>query len=61
MAAYGGETTEVLVAVGRRPNSNDLGLDSTDVRLDDDGFVIVDDQRRTDDSKIYAIGDVEGT
>jgi len=48
MADNGGETTEVLVAVGRRPNSDDLGLESTDVRLDDDGFVIVDDRRTSD-------------
>lgn len=50
----------VLVAVGRRPNSDDLGLDSTDVEVDDDGFIQVDDQRRTSDDRIFAIGDVTG-
>src|SRR6516162_420787 len=50
----------VLVAVGRRPNSRDLGLEKTKVRLDEKGFVQVDAQRRTTDEAIYAIGDVAG-
>jgi dihydrolipoamide dehydrogenase len=50
----------VLVAVGRRPNSRDLGLESTKVQLDEKGFVKVDAQRRTTDEAIYAIGDVAG-
>src|SRR5262245_28017596 len=37
----------VLVSVGRRPNSRIPGLDSTRVRLDDRGFIVVDEQRRT--------------
>ena len=48
----------VLVAIGRRPNSQDLGLENTDVQVGDDGFVVVDEQRRTDDEKIFAAGDV---
>ena len=50
----------VLVAVGRRPNSRDLGLENTHVRLDDHGFVEVDDQQRTADPRILAVGDVAG-
>jgi dihydrolipoamide dehydrogenase len=50
----------VLVAVGRRPNSRDLGLEKTKVQLDEKGFVKVDGQRRTTDEHIYAIGDVAG-
>jgi dihydrolipoamide dehydrogenase len=50
----------VLVAVGRRPNSDGLGLEKTGVQLDDKGFVKVDDRRRTADPHIYAIGDVAG-
>jgi len=50
----------VLVAIGRRPNSQDLGLENTDVRVDDDGFVVVDEKRRTDDERIFAVGDVIG-
>ncbi len=50
----------VLVAVGRRPNSQGLGLEKTDVALDDRGFVVCDESQRTADSKILAIGDVAG-
>lgn len=50
----------VLLAIGRRPNSDDLGLDSTNVEVDDEGFVRVDEQRRTADERIFAIGDVTG-
>lgn len=50
----------VLVAVGRRPNSHDLGLENTDVQVDEKGFVQVDEQRRTTQENILAIGDVAG-
>ena len=50
----------VLVAIGRRPNSKDIGLEKTKVQADDRGFIIVDEQRRTTDQKIFAIGDVVG-
>ncbi|EPC04414.1 hypothetical protein L861_03570 [Litchfieldella anticariensis FP35 = DSM 16096] len=50
----------VLVAVGRQPNTDELGLDQTDVEYDDEGFIQVDAQRQTRDDKIYAIGDVTG-
>jgi dihydrolipoamide dehydrogenase len=50
----------VLIAVGRRPNSKGLGLENTKVQLDDKGFVKVNEQRRTADERIYAIGDVAG-
>jgi dihydrolipoamide dehydrogenase len=50
----------VLVAVGRRPNSKDLGLETTGVTVNADGFVIVDEQQRTADERIFAIGDVTG-
>ena len=50
----------VLVSVGRRPNTAGLGLENTDVQLDDKGFVITDEQQRTDDPHILAIGDVAG-
>jgi len=48
----------VLVAIGRQPNSENLGLEKTEVQVDDDGFVVVDEQRRTDDERIFAVGDV---
>ncbi len=50
----------VLVAVGRTPNSNDIGLENTNVQRDDRGFVKVNDKLQTDDPMIYAIGDVAG-
>jgi dihydrolipoamide dehydrogenase len=50
----------VLVAVGRVPNSADLGLENTKVVLDDKGFVKVNDRQQTDDPNIYAIGDIAG-
>ena len=51
---------QVLVALGRRPNTEGLGLEQTSVRLDDRGFVEVDAQRRTTEANIFAIGDVAG-
>ena len=50
----------VLVAVGRRPNSRIPGLDSTRVKVDERGFIGVDEQMRTDEPSIFAIGDVVG-
>ena len=50
----------VLVSVGRRPNSRDVGLDKAGVAVDDKGFVKVDERRRTTADRIYAIGDVAG-
>ena len=62
--AEGASTTElfdrVLVAVGRRPNSENLGLEHTKVALSPQGFVQVDSQRRTAERTIFAIGDVAG-
>jgi dihydrolipoamide dehydrogenase len=54
------EFSRVLVAVGRKPNSRDLGLEKTKVQLDDRGYIKVDQQLRTTDPNIYAIGDVAG-
>jgi len=50
----------VLVSVGRRPNPSVPGLDRTRVRLDERGFIQVDDQMRTAEPSIFAIGDVVG-
>ena len=55
-----GQFGRVLLSVGRRPNSDGLGLDNTKVELDPQGFVAVDPQRRTADPHILAIGDVTG-
>jgi len=51
---------KVLIAVGRRPNSENLGLENTAVQIDQRGFVKVDEQLRTGEPSIFAIGDVAG-
>jgi dihydrolipoamide dehydrogenase len=50
----------VLVAIGRRPNSRGISLENTQVEVNEQGFVAVDDRQRTADERIYAIGDVVG-
>ncbi len=50
----------VLVSVGRRPNARIPGLDRTRVKVDDRGFIEVDEQLRTAEPNIFAIGDVVG-
>ncbi|MDH4037694.1 MAG: dihydrolipoyl dehydrogenase [Candidatus Krumholzibacteria bacterium] len=50
----------VLVAVGRRPNARDIGLENTRVGVSERGFVEVDVQRRSAEPSIFAIGDVVG-
>jgi len=50
----------VLVSVGRRPVTRGLGLENTQVKVSDRGFVIVDHQQKTSDPHILAIGDVAG-
>ena len=52
------ETDYVLVSVGRRPNTDELGLDLAGVELDERGFVKVDKQGRSTNKNIYAIGDI---
>ena len=62
--ANGAVSTErfdkVLIAVGRQPNSDLVGLENTAANRDGDGFVVVDAQCRTAESAIFAIGDVAG-
>ena len=60
----GKQTTEtydkVLVSVGRKPNSENLGLENTKVEITEKGFVKVNNKMQTADEAIYAIGDVVG-
>jgi len=49
---------EILVATGRRPNTEDLGLEEIGVELDDSGAIAVDAEQRTSMFPIYAAGDV---
>ncbi len=50
----------VLVSIGRRPVTDNLGLENTAVEINDRGFVVCDAQQRTADPHILAIGDVAG-
>jgi dihydrolipoamide dehydrogenase len=50
----------VLVSIGRRPVTSGIGLENTKVKVNDKGFVVVNDQQKTADPHILAIGDVAG-
>jgi pyruvate/2-oxoglutarate dehydrogenase complex dihydrolipoamide dehydrogenase (E3) component len=52
--------THLLVAIGRSPNTDDLGLDKAGVETDARGFIVVDDQLRTNVDHIWAMGDCNG-
>jgi dihydrolipoamide dehydrogenase len=58
--ATSGDYDRVLVAVGRKPNSTDIGLESIGIETDEKGFIKVDDGYRTAEPAIFAIGDVIG-
>ncbi|MCH7549860.1 MAG: dihydrolipoyl dehydrogenase, partial [Candidatus Krumholzibacteriota bacterium] len=51
---------KVLVSVGRKPNSSNLGLENTAVALDERGFIEVSERMQTAEPSIYAVGDVVG-
>jgi pyruvate/2-oxoglutarate dehydrogenase complex dihydrolipoamide dehydrogenase (E3) component len=52
--------THLLLAVGRRPNTDDLGLDRAGIAIDAHGYIQVDDQLRTNVPGIWALGDCNG-
>src|SRR5262249_42166492 len=52
--------THVLVAIGRRPNTDDLGVDKAGIATDARGYIQVDDQLRTNVAGIWAMGDCNG-
>ena len=52
--------SHLLLAVGRRPNTHDLGVEEAGLEIDARGFITVDDQLRTNVPGIWAIGDVNG-
>lgn len=54
------QSEQVLFAIGRVPNTDELGIENTDLQLDKGGFLIVDDNLRTGVEGIYAAGDVAG-
>ena len=54
------DTDKILLSIGRRPNSENLGLDVAGVTVDKRGFVVADDHLKTNVAGIYAIGDLIG-
>jgi len=52
--------TDLLMAVGRQPNTDDLGLEAAGVETDRRGYIVVDDQLRTNVEHIWAMGDCNG-
>ncbi|HXA87428.1 MAG TPA: FAD-containing oxidoreductase [Mycobacterium sp.] len=52
--------SHLLLAVGRRPNTDDLGLEAAGVRTDARGYIVVDDQLKTNVDHIWAMGDCNG-
>lgn len=64
-ASRNGETmtvdaSDVMIATGRQPNTDTLGLEQTGVETDEEGFVEVDEQFQTTEDSIWALGDVTG-
>lgn len=54
------EGSHLLLAAGRRPNTDDLGLENTGIETDDRGFIEVDDRLRTSQDGVWALGDCNG-
>jgi dihydrolipoamide dehydrogenase len=54
------QTDKILVAVGRRPNTGGCGLEKTGVKLDEQGYIKIDERCRSNIPHIFAIGDVAG-
>jgi pyruvate/2-oxoglutarate dehydrogenase complex dihydrolipoamide dehydrogenase (E3) component len=52
--------SHILLAVGRVPNTNDLGVEQAGIKVDKHGYIQVDDQLRTNVPGIYALGDCNG-
>ena len=52
--------SHVLLAVGRRPNTDGLGLEAAGIALDERGYIVVDDQLRTSADGVWAMGDCNG-
>jgi pyruvate/2-oxoglutarate dehydrogenase complex dihydrolipoamide dehydrogenase (E3) component len=52
--------SHLLLAIGRRPNTDDIGLDKAGVAIDDRGYITVDDELRTNVPGIWALGDCNG-
>ena len=51
---------KVLISVGRAPNTDNIAIENTGIILDENGFIQVDEYRRTNIDNIFAIGDITG-
>lgn len=54
------QADKLLAATGRRPNTQDLGLENTSIKTDDRGAIAVDELLKTDAENVWAVGDVKG-
>ncbi len=52
--------SHVLMAVGRRPNTDDLGLEAAGMAIDERGYIVVDDKLETNVPGVFALGDCNG-
>ncbi|CAH1693169.1 Mercuric reductase [Hyphomicrobiales bacterium] len=52
--------SHVLIAVGRQPNTDDLGLENANIKIDPRGYIVVDDHLETNVPGVYALGDCNG-
>jgi pyruvate/2-oxoglutarate dehydrogenase complex dihydrolipoamide dehydrogenase (E3) component len=52
--------SHLLLATGRRPNTDDMGLDAAGVRQDERGYIVVDEELRTSAEGVWALGDCNG-
>ncbi len=54
------EGSHLLIAAGRKPNTKDLGLENTEIQINERGYIMVDDHCQTNVENVYAVGDVNG-
>jgi len=52
--------SHLLIATGRRPNTDDLGLENTGIRMNEHGYIQVDDELKTSATNVWALGDCNG-
>ncbi|CEK11563.1 FAD-containing oxidoreductase [Legionella hackeliae] len=52
--------SHVLIAIGRKPNTDDLGLENTDIQIDQRGMVVVNDELATTTTNVWALGECNG-
>jgi dihydrolipoamide dehydrogenase len=58
--SFSGEFDKILIAIGHTPGTKNLGLENTSVEINEKGFIKTDNQQRTADKNIFAIGDIAG-